>query len=62
MSFRGDYRFGRGVYLANSPATALAERPGGAVLRVRAILGRNLDVTNRGIIDSDMAKSIARSA
>lgn len=27
-------RYGRGVYLADSPATALAERPGGTILKV----------------------------
>jgi hypothetical protein len=55
-------RFGRGVYLADSPATALAERPGGTVLKIKADLGGNLDVTNRGIVDYDMGHAIARGA
>ncbi|MEG2051957.1 MAG: hypothetical protein RR012_06610 [Oscillospiraceae bacterium] len=55
-------RFGRGVYLAESPATALAERPGGAIIEVDAMLGKNLNVTSRGIVDYDMAHSIARGA
>jgi intein/homing endonuclease len=58
-------RFGRGVYLADSPTTALAERPGGTILKVEAKLGKNLDVTSRGIIGGDdysMAHAIARGA
>jgi hypothetical protein len=55
-------RFGRGVYLADSPATALAERPGGIILEVDANLGKSLDVTNRGILDYDMGHAIERGA
>ena len=55
-------RFGGGVYLADSPATALAERPGGIILEVDADLGKTLDVTNRGILDYDMGHAIARGA
>ncbi|MEF2969293.1 RHS repeat-associated core domain-containing protein [Paenibacillus sp. M1] len=55
-------RFGRGVYLADSPETALAERPGGTILKIIADTGKNLDVTNRGIIDYDMGQAIARAA
>lgn len=55
-------RFGRGVYLSDSPATALAERPGGIILEVDANLGKFLDVTNRGILDYDMGHAIARGA
>jgi hypothetical protein len=55
-------RFGSGVYLADSPITALAERPGGTILKVQADLGKNLNVTNRGIVDYDMGHSIARGA
>lgn len=55
-------RFGSGVYLADSPATALAERPGGAILEINADIGKNLDVTNRGILDYDMGQAVARGA
>jgi len=55
-------RFGRGVYLADSPATALAERPGGTILKINADTGKNLNLTNRGIIDYDMGQAIARGA
>lgn len=55
-------RFGRGVYLADSPATALAERPGRTILKINADTGKNLNLTNRGIIDYDMVQAIARGA
>ncbi len=55
-------RFGSGVYLADSPETALAERPGGTILKINADIGKNLDVTNRGIIDYDMGQAIARGS
>ncbi len=55
-------RFGRGVYLADSPTTALAERPGGVIIEVEATLGKNLDITTKGIIDYETAHSIARGA
>lgn len=55
-------RFGSGVYLADSPATALAERPGGTVLQVQADLGKTLNVTDRGIVDYDMGQAIGRGA
>ena len=55
-------RFGRGVYLADSPETALAERPGGTILKINADISKNLDVTSRGIIDYDMGQAIARGA
>ena len=58
-------RYGRGVYLADSPATALAERPGGTILKVNANIGKNLDLRNRGVIGGDdytMTHAIARGA
>jgi len=56
-------RFGRGVYLSDSPAAALAERPGGVVLNVEAGLGRNLNILNQGpITDAVMGKAIGRGA
>ena len=56
-------RFGRGVYLADSPAAALAERPGGVVLKAEADLGNNLNIVDRGPIgDSQMAQSIGRAS
>lgn len=57
-------RFGRGVYMADSPEGALAERPGSnAMLTVEADVGKTLDLTARGPIrDSDAAKAIARGA
>lgn len=57
-------RYGRGVYLADSPATALAERPGGTILKVSGNTGRNLDITSRGVIGDDytMTHAIARGA
>ena len=58
-------RYGRGVYLADSPTTALAERPGGTVLEVSANRGKNLDITSRGVIGGDdytMTHAIARGA
>jgi hypothetical protein len=56
-------RFGRAVYLSDFPETALAERPGGAVLDVQADFGRNLNVMDRGPIqDLAVARSIARGA
>ncbi|MDD5948367.1 MAG: hypothetical protein PUC39_01350 [Lachnospiraceae bacterium] len=58
-------RYGRGVYLADSPATALAERPGGTILKVSGNTGRNLDITSRGVIGGDdytMTHAIARGA
>jgi len=55
-------RFGRGVYLADSPLTALAERPGGRLLSVEVNLGKNLDVTHLGIVDSVVGQGIARGA
>ena len=58
-------RYGRGVYLADSPATALAERPGGTILKVSGNPGKNLDITSRGVIGGDdytMTHAIARGA
>ena len=58
-------RYWRGVYLADSPTTALAERPGGTILKVNAETGKNLDLRNRGIIGGDdytMTHAIARGA
>lgn len=58
-------RYGRGGYLADSPTTALAERPGGTILKVIANPGRNLDLTSRGVIGGDdytMTHAIARGA
>lgn len=58
-------RYGRGVYLADSPATALAERPGGTILKVSGDIGKNLNITNRSIIggnDYTMTHAIARGA
>ena len=58
-------RYGRGVYLADSPATALAERPGGTILKVSGNKGKNLDITSRGVIGGDdytMTHAIARGA
>ena len=58
-------RYGRGVYLADSPTTALAERPGGTVLKVNATIGKNLDLRSRGVIGGDdytMTHAIARGA
>lgn len=55
-------KFGSGVYLADSPVTALAERPRGTVLYVQADLGKTLNVTNRGNVDYDMGQAIARGA
>jgi len=56
-------RFGRGVYLSDTPAAALSERPGGVVLSVDAKLGRNLNIVNRGpIFDSQIAKALSRGA
>ena len=58
-------RYGRGVYLADSPATALAERPGGTILKVSGDIEKNLNITNRGIIgenDYTMTHAIARGA
>ncbi len=49
------------IFLQQNP-TALAERPGGVVFEINASLGKNLDVTSRGIIDYDMAHSIARGS
>lgn len=43
-------RYGQGVYLADSPVTALAERPGGTILRVSGNEGKNLDISSRGVI------------
>ena len=60
-----DLHYGRGVYLADSPATALAERPGGTILKVSGNTGRNLDITSRGVIGGDdytMTHAIARGA
>lgn len=57
--------YGRGVYLADSPATALAERPGGTILKVSGDIGKNLNITNRSIIggnDYTMTHAIARGA
>ena len=54
-------RFGNGVYLADSPATALAERAG-TVLRVQVDLGVNLDVTGVGVVDYSIGQSIALEA
>ena len=49
--------------MSDSPSGALAERPGGVVLKVEANLGRNLNILDRGPInDAAMAKSIARGA
>jgi len=47
-------RYGRGVYLADSPTTALAERPGGTILKVSGNTGTNLDITSRGVIGERM--------
>lgn len=55
-------RFGSGVYVSDTPNAALAERPGGTVIKVEANIGENLDITNRGFIDPDMGKAIARGA
>ena len=55
-------RFGRGVYLADTPVTALAERPGGRLLAVDVDLGKNLDVTHLGFVDPVMGQGIARGA
>ncbi|WGO98949.1 hypothetical protein QFX18_02595 [Saccharophagus degradans] len=56
-------RFGSGVYISETPAAALVERPNSVVLNVDANLGKNLDITTRGpIYDADLAKSIARGA
>ncbi len=58
-------RYGRGVYLADSSATALAERPGGTILKVSGNRGKNLDITSRGVIGGDdytMTHAIARGA
>ena len=58
-------RYGQGVYLADSAATALAERPGGTILKISADIGNNLDLTSRGVIggsDYSLPHSIARSA
>lgn len=55
-------RFGRGVYLSDSSETALAERPGGTILKINADIGKNLDFTNRGIINYDIGQAIARGA
>jgi hypothetical protein len=52
-------RFGRGVYLGDSPATVLAERAGGTVLRIEADLGKNLNVVNRGVIGGKRHKNKA---
>ena len=64
LAFKNN-RFGRGVYLGDSPATVLAERSGGTVLRVQADLGKNLNIVNRGVIggsDYTMTQAIARGA
>jgi len=55
-------RFGRGVYLADTPVTALAERPGGQLLSVHVDLGKNLNVTHLGVVDYDVGQGIARGA
>lgn len=58
-------RYERGVYLADSPATALAERPGGTILKVTGQSGNNLNITDRGVIggeDYTMTHAIARGA
>ena len=56
-------RFMRGVYLADSPVAALAERPGGVVLGVDAALGRNLDIRYLGpVYDIQVSRAIARGA
>mgnify|MGYP003495727110 CR=1 FL=1 len=58
-------RFGMGVYLGDSPAIVLAERPGGIILKVQADLGKNLNVVNRGVIgeeDYELTHAIARGA
>ncbi|MHC1723772.1 MAG: hypothetical protein AB9836_11295 [Aminipila sp.] len=55
-------RFGSGVYLGNSPATVLAERPGGSILKIEANIGKNLNVVDKGIIEYDMGQAIARGA
>jgi len=48
--------------LSDSPITAIAERPGRTLLRVRADLGNNMNVTNMGIVDYRMGQAIARGA
>jgi hypothetical protein len=55
-------RFGRGVYVADTPLAALAERTGGQLLAVEVELGRNLDVTHLGIVDPVVGQGIARGA
>ena len=58
-------RYGRGVYLSDTSDTALAERPGGAILKVNANVGKNLNLTNRGVIGGKnytMTHKIARGA
>ena len=55
-------RFGRGVYLADTPVTALAERPGGQLLSVQVDIGKNLDITHLGVVDYDIGQGIARGA
>ncbi len=56
-------RYGRGVYCSDTQGTALAEgTPGGTVIEVEANLGRNLDISGRGILDKDMGQAIARGA
>lgn len=51
--------------MADSITTALAERPGGTILKVTANKGKNLDLTDRGVIGGDdytMTHAIARGA
>jgi hypothetical protein len=55
-------RFGSGVYLTDSSATALLERPGRAILKIQADSGRNLNVVNRGIMSYDMGQAVARGS
>ena len=61
MAFRNN-RFGRGVYLSDTPRAALAGRPGGVVLTVDAHLGNNLNIVSRGVIDPKMGKAVGRGA
>jgi RHS repeat-associated protein len=55
-------RYGRGSYLSDTPETALAERPGGTIIEAQADIGKNLDITDRGILDYDTGHNIARGA